>query len=902
MAEYSSNDPFRPLLSLADQKTLDLATKLTEKKIAQGPSEQLLPDGGRQAAIDRLRRGGAEGAGLLDIAKSSIYQGNTRLFDAIHGRSTDPEELQRIADQVYGITPDDRAQLVGNQQQEVIESLAQGNYLDAIVGGVKAAPGTLADSANVLPDIAAGVVATAVTGGAAAPLVFGKKAKSVKGAFDKAGKAIDSAKQHRTRLQMVKEAAKTLPKTAGQMSVVTADITQAQIAEYEQNYGERPSAERIAQMYAINLVTMTAEGGIIKSLFIPKFKEEFSREALSAVRNIRGGSNLGRFGERLGEAFIKVSKAAGAEAAQEYVQTWADIVNTGIRENEDFIAGVQRELGKADNQLQAMAGAALGLGAGGLARGVIAAPAVAAGSAVDTVKGTTKTAVKGASTLIRKASSTAGYAVLSEEERAQIAKRQEAREEILSRKIAEGESRITAIQKAKTVEDLKQDPIISDIISSYQQEKELTDTAINNPKNFKKVQDALVRRQKGAIKLLTEATRATYAGDIATRTAAGVGTKTVAAAAAAMEAVAPNWEQVVETVKDKAVDMKDSTVKAIKEIRSSTALGMIELAANAGAKESAQILKAAQSLSLDDLNRATAVISEINPDIAKKMQGIKLKKEKALKAAGSLTPDIVNAETLSDAIKEIPDTVDSMEPGQAVGLSLAIDEALAGNITDIEAVTALEKALDLVEKSPEFKNQSRGIMSRDGMVVARTKLKKRRERIERDLADEAKTAGVKAAEAVKRGATAAAEKVKETLGPTAEKVEKAIKERAQTKSQEKLAETITPRFAEKITRTAEIIQDPEAKPEIMKQDTIDALVAEMKENGIENRADYEVFLDMFPEIASDAELLAAIEQDPAYQTNIVADEVVDWMGSKIVKFGEESKKAFLTLFPGCAVS
>ncbi len=905
MAEYRSNDPFRPLLSLADQKLLDVSSKLTEKKIAQAPSEKLLPDGGVSAAMARMQQGGAEAVGLGEIAKSSIYQGNTRLFDFLHGRTTDPEDLQRIADSVYGVTPEDRQRLVTNDQQEVMQSLAEGNYLDAFIGGVKAAPGTLADSANVVPDIAAGAAATILTGGAAAPVVAGQKLKKGAKLFDSIGNAIDSAKKQRTRAQAVKEAAKTLPKTAGQMSIVTADITQGQIAEYEQEFGERPSAAHIAQMYGINLVTMTAEGGIIKNLFIPDFKKELKDEAIAVMQNV-GSGNLAHIGRRVGDAIKKVGKAAGAEAAQEYAQTWAEIINTSIGENESFVGGLRRELSDADNRLQALAGSFLGFGAGGLARGAIAAPAVAAGTAVDTAKGTIATAAKTTKKAASRISGELSYKVLSAEERQVIRDQYESEKVVFEQFEKKLQGDIDSVKKADTIADVRAvSPGVEKVANEIQQKLDMTDEDLTG-KNLFRLKDAVIRAAKADIATSKFALEAKPAATVAAKSAKNIGAAADKAARKAVSAVSPGLEVIQQGLKDLGLTKEnlDAAIKATKEIRSSTALGVIELSAQAGKEQISQIKEAANTLSLDDLRRTRAVVAmnkAVNPEVQRILDTAVRAKEKRLEETGGLKRTIVTGETLDPQVSDFVSRP-SLQPDDVARASSVLGTQTASKIGDLPALEALEQLARLVENSAGFKNQTRGAPSTETIKVINTRLERARARIEKDIAQANKSAGTKAGEAAK----AAVDKVADVAEPVtraaksaAKKAKDTVEKRQRGKAEEKFTEIYTPEFVTSMETFSKVAEKTAGDPTKTAKaiELVPAQIAAMKEAGITTRADFEVFLETFPDMQVNTEVIKEFEKDPNYGSNLIVDEVFDTFKGVLYNLPQQIKDAYNAINP-----
>ena len=522
MADFTTEELYGPLLSLADQKSIAVSSKLAQKKSAMAES-QVLTDA--KAAQARLLSGEGSpntAANLFSLANSSIRQSGEVLSDFAQGETRPNEEIQRQADIDAGVSEQARQELVTQPTQEVFKSVAQaslaldeGDYLEALrqggtaaLQGVEAAPGILADSANVVPEVIAGAAGTAVAGSGLA--VLANRAKKLFGGVEKFTEGVSKAKKNLTRTQLIKEAAKTLPKTAAQMSVVTSTITQRQISDYEAEHdGKRPSNERIAQMYAINLATMTAEGGIIKSFFKPKFKEEFIKEGKAVVKNLKSGSNLVSIGARIGDGMKKAFKAGGAEAVQEYAQTWAEIINVGVGEDENFIKGMKRQFSSKDNQIEAAAGAFLGFGAGGVARGVISAPAVAAGTAIDATKATAKGAVKTVAGGVKLAgkgvaavANQQSFKVLSQEERDIISSEHKSKKAVADAAVERFTTAVDTVKESNTEADLRKHPPVSEVLDAYLKSEGLTNEDLKDSKVLSKTKHALVRAYKADIALI----------------------------------------------------------------------------------------------------------------------------------------------------------------------------------------------------------------------------------------------------------------------------------------------------------------------------------------------------------------------------------------------------------------
>ena len=118
----------------------------------------------------------------------------------------------------------------------------------------------------------------------------------------------------------------------------------------------------------------------------------------------------------------KIVGSAGAEAGQEYLQTWHEIlapVASGDSLNE-FVTTAAAELGKDANQTEAIVGSILGFSAGGVARGATTAPGVALGTAKDVAIGTAVTTGKAITKGLDSARVTAGLKLLNEDDRKNI--------------------------------------------------------------------------------------------------------------------------------------------------------------------------------------------------------------------------------------------------------------------------------------------------------------------------------------------------------------------------------------------------------------------------------------------------------------------------------------------------
>ena len=896
LAEELSQQP-----SLAQQKGMANATASVEKKRELDPA---------QAAADEALQ--ADGTDLADIAESSLRQGWEQLSDFFTGApERSNEEIAKQADIKSGVTEEGRQRLVGAPQEAVVQSLAKGNYFDAALDAAKAGPGTLADSANVIPELAVGALATSLGGRALA----GRRVKKGKEGIGRIFDRVDVARENLAKnaadasKNIAVDALKGVPKAAGQVSLATADITQRQNNDFRELHGRDMDRTELATAYGINLATMLPTPAIIKNLFIPSFKKQMTTEIKTLVKNIKGGSNFKQIMSRVVDGTKKVVAAGGAEAGQEYFQTWAEAINVqmGPKERTTFWKSIQEVIGDEDNQMQALVGAYLGGGAGGTARAVVSVPAVAAGATVDTAKGTAKVAGKtalavgkGVSNVAKAVVNNAAYKVLSQEERDIIASEAGSRKKLVDIKVKEFEGAAEKVKAAKSLDELRENELYRKVISDTQQERGLTDDQMGDRKVLESIKGKLIRAYRGDIGLLKTELAAQFGQAVAARSAKNIGDATSNAATAAVRAVSPGAKAVIAEVQQYG----EQAVKAVKELRSSTALGMIELAANAGKEQTSQILEAARTLSLDDLERTTAVISEFNTDLARKLQNEMGKKEKALERAGIKSKVIVNSENLSPAIKALAGET-RLKVGQGASVSSIINQTLAGKIDDVESLDQVFKAVALLESSADFKNQENGAMSRDNMVVVKRKLERTRARLNRDLSaggivdKAAKVVGETAGKVAKAAKDAKdSDIVKDTTDNVRTKVED-VRTKIEDSAKKRAAGNvkISPGFKAVIEAVAEGLKKPDQSDALIK--SAPDFVKQMNRYGVNNRAEFELFVEQFPEMQENIEFYKAVEE--YFPSNIVADEVVDVFANLLLDTSDKIKEAYKKMQPECPV-
>jgi len=880
-------------ISLSEQKKANLASASVEKRRKLDPAAQASDEAQQSLADAYSHMNAGGGTGLLDIAQSALFQSREHLFDMVPGSPEMPEgvdrnkQIQELGDFQAGVTPETRERLVGAPQQKVVESLAAGNYGDAALQSLAAAPGTLADSAGVLPELALGALATYVTGGAAAPVL----ARRVQKGAQAVGKITDAVSQVQEKNKLFSRAAKAIetgvkaaPKAAGQVSIATADITQRQINDFKQEHGVDPTRAEATQMYALNMLTMLPQPSIIKNLLIPKFTKEIGKEIRTIGKNLVGGSNFGSIVSRIFDGTKKVAAAGGAEAAQEYFQTWAENLNVGMgpEQRKNFAASLKDIVQSEDAQMQALVGAFLGGGAGAGARGAITVPAVAAGTAVDVVKGTAKTAANIAKNQANKAS----LKVLSEEDREILKSEHESRKVVAAAKISDIDTNIEIVKNATDLAGLKGNEGTAELANALQVKKELTDEDLKDPGTLQSFKKELERTYKADKLTIQTEVEASNIAAIAAQAGKNVKDKSVQAAKDAVAALDVDVDQIVEKTKQYG----SATVNAVKGIESSVGLGVIELAGRKTKQGSATALKAAQDLSLTDLNAVSAVVGQIDPKMGKKLRRMAKKKAAALKRSGLKRTDLIAEGDLPQVVTDINTSGNIKEQDAGAGAT-ALNRVIASNISDVDTLNTIEGALKAYKDSDVFKNQTAGsgVMSPQSMAALEAKLARKGNKLRKPgkrrvlkFMAKIKRKGIipvlnetgaakQLAEAYNSDtAKGIIQKMKdvtpdlidfndpEAVAALEKKIEAGLTDTVKTvkktvvgpeTAQEATAVTVTPELAAKLRAVEETTKDPVAAKVLVGK--VDNIYNALKKNGIESRDQWNDVLKDFPGLQND---------------------------------------------------
>lgn len=703
--------------SLREQKQSLLNQKMVDKTAQLDPEALVRSD--LLATYNASVNKPSSSSSLLDFAESSGYRALGNLGDAGRSISNTIFETsydnsgdtgwsnQQLADQAAGLDPRARQQY-DQDVQGVYQDIADGNWLSAAGGSLALGPRALADSAATIPELLAGTALTASGIGSGAGLaLLGNKGRKAANTIKAVGKGIDAAKNRSKAFEMTANALRSASNT----SILTADMVQQQVNEYKkQNNGESPSGQRIAAMIAGNTAASMLQVSVLKNLFTPfkgkvgnikpelkKFKEEMSDlidyaeegTAKSLVKTVARG-------------IPKVVGAAGAEGAQEYVQTWVEILGTKMKPEEagGLLEAAYREITDEDNINKSILGAMLGASAGGTAKAALGAPAVAAKATVDVAKGATKTTAS----VVQDLGSKAAVKALSDKGIEELKTDYEVSKKVAKEATDKLTTKINSISNASTLASLKEDEDIAADIESYQKENNLNDEALADPKAFKDMQNSLVR---------------TYKAD---RTKIAVGFNTSNLASMAKKAATVNKDRVKkatesiaqyvksadkETIIGSARDLSSDAIQAVKDIKSSTALGIIEMASNATSEQIKSATAAAVNLELDDLARTYAVVKERNPKMAAGLKSTLDKAKKAKTRAGQFTKETLKSENMPDILGVIVN-VGKVSKDQANVALYALSEASKKKIKDSGTLEALEEAL-YVYKNSDIRQNSEAV-------------------------------------------------------------------------------------------------------------------------------------------------------------------------------------------------
>lgn len=155
---------------------------------------------------------------------------------------------------------------------------------------------------------------------------------------------------------------------AGFLGVV-GDQTNRHIEEFTaNNNGVGPSMSQIAGMTAMNVLQLGLDRFAFNQLISTKGGINTLKETVAPLLKVVPESTLGEIAKKVATSATGVTAAMGTEAGQEYLQTWAELLNTraGTSKYGDWIYVLQNP----EAQDEAIIGALAGSGMGGQMRGL----------------------------------------------------------------------------------------------------------------------------------------------------------------------------------------------------------------------------------------------------------------------------------------------------------------------------------------------------------------------------------------------------------------------------------------------------------------------------------------------------------------------------------------------------
>ena len=721
------NQPPPP--TLAEKKKAEVVDKVAVKKedLGVGRPEPIFYD---------TSGSGGNAQDIVDLGQSSLYRAGGNLLDAGKGISNKLFDTEfddsaetgfsnvQNADESSGLSQEYRQQFQ-KDQRAVLENVAEDDWWGAVKSAANVGFRTAVDSAGSAVELGAGALLSAVPGGQLGTgALLGRKAKKVADAIDNIGDRYGAVKE----AELARKAAKGLNVAANsvvQTSLITTDLVQQQRAAYIEEYGEEPSAARLAGSAAITMATMVWQIPIAKKLFVPRvsgtgtnkaFKEQFVTDMKKLVTQSEAGM-VRNVANRVAAGVGQIAAAGGAEAVQEYAQTWAEILSVKMQPEEagGFLKAAWEEFGDKENQDKAITGAFLGGAAGGNIRGVTAIPQAVVGSAVDTVTGTGKAIGTGIANKVTQNS----WNNLSEAEKAREVSRVESKKAEIEVLKTKNTAMAEELNSAATFSDVRDQENIERL------ENLARNRDLNDPKVFNAAKKNII--SKLAAEPLTMTTKLN-----ADRTAnflKNQGKSALAAGDAAARSVA-NYVGIDKDTYDKALEatvkFSKSAVVDLKNLDQSAARGLVMATMDYASDTSKEQWNKVDTLANKNTPKAIQkVANAIRPNMPKAAARLDKKstaRKKAIIENNIKKKSFTNYESLDSAIKQAPKK--DVPENQQLSLWSIIEDTSRGKFEDTDSIVATQNALDVYENSQHYKLNKDGAPTEAIVAEVRAKLEK----------------------------------------------------------------------------------------------------------------------------------------------------------------------------------
>jgi len=762
--------PMASSASLLDYKIQKLQQTSAAKQDKLKSSQQL--DSEAQQETESLRRqqirekyrgnGSTDGGyvqGLLDLSEGSLFRSRDNLTNFVTGKS-DPN-VAKNAEIESGINPE-FAQQFKQDKSDIIGTIADGRiankdgftlkglgkYASAFGQTLQIAPELVADSTNSLVEGAVGVGATALGGAGLGFLarrankIF-RSAESIQESVDAAVLARESGRTlsvYQKGLAATKKGVGATVKVASQTSLMSASILQQMKEDYIlKNDGKTPDKVWWAVNTPIAIALNAVQLGIFKKFFTPsaaglvkdtKAVKEYVKEMTSMFDNIPKSYSK-QVASRILSQSKNVLAASGAEAAQEYLQTWQEILASkmDLDSIDSAVSSFRKEIGVGSNQDKAIFGAMAGAAAGGLTKAVVSTPGLVAGTTVDVVAGTVQKGAQYAKTQAIKSS----FKLYSPEERADAAKTY-AINKAEQQKFADLTNvQIANLESAKSFNEIENEETKNEILA-FQQRFKLTDQDIQDPKQFKRVTDAVQSKYRGLI----TASKASVEGSNVARAVNTVSKNAFAKSTALVNQVlkSVNLDEAAAVVTELSKDLAEGTVDAVKNYNSSSVKGLILLGSDYTSQSSKievkKIKKLAENVSLKELKDVVKLMQEKHPLLTVVLNREVRRKE--------ISKDTIGKNSVSVSKDTLPTPIKGVLAGQIINSndSISVAKALRGarpngetRLADVESVNAYQKVMNSYVKSEDFINQTEGSISENDVSIIKAELTSRKEYLTR---------------------------------------------------------------------------------------------------------------------------------------------------------------------------
>lgn len=301
-------------------------------------------------AVDAFQSGTQQAiAGTADFVLDVLTPGNNTLLDKL--------KSSEYADKIWGY--DSRES--NFQKKEALHNFKNEKYVDAVLG-MATSPELWGESLPMIAEMAIGAGKFTTLS-----KVMKKATVGLKGA-----EKIAEAKRIRDGATAMEKATLLGAENVGFLGAV-GDQTNRHIEEFTiNNNGVEPTASQVVGMTAMNVLQLGLDRMAFGQLIGTKGGIQALKDTVEPLLKVVPEESLGSIAKKVATTATGITSAMGIEAGQEYLQTWAEMLNTkaGTTKYGDWEA----VLGNPDVQDEAIIGMLAGAGMGAQMRGAAEIP------------------------------------------------------------------------------------------------------------------------------------------------------------------------------------------------------------------------------------------------------------------------------------------------------------------------------------------------------------------------------------------------------------------------------------------------------------------------------------------------------------------------------------------------